>query len=518
MYHYALTLVPIRRRWPGLAGGLALSGLLLTPVLGAGQAGTADQPSAAAPRQLSTGIQARTGDFDMMLDQRVIRILVPYSRSLYYNDRGRERGLAAELARDFETWLNRKYAKQLGKRPITVVLFPVTRDRLIADLPKGLGDIGVGNLVATPARLKLVDFYTPEDLPPVREIVVTGPGAPAIATVGDLSGHTVHVRRSSSYYESLLALNEQFARQRKPAVALTLVPDALEDEDLMDMAGVGLVKVIVVDDWKARAWKQVVPAITLHEDVVVREEGRSGWAYRKQSPKLATELKDFYQQWVRKQGVIAYRQAQYLKKVKQIVNSTDSAEWQRFERTMDLFEKYGGQYRFDPLMLAAQGFQESRLKQDARSHVGAIGVMQLMPATGAEMQVGDVRQLEANIHAGAKYMDQLMTRYFKDANFDANNRTLFAFASYNAGPGNIAKARKAAVKQGLDPNQWFNNVELVVARQIGIETTTYVRNIYKYYVAYKLQLAAQAAARRARSGLEKGSAGPATKPGTPRAP
>ena len=150
-------------------------------------------------------------------------------------------------------------------------------------------------------------------------------------------------------------------------------------------------------------------------------------------------------------------------------------------------------------MLAAQGYQESTLNQEAKSHVGAIGVMQVMPATGAELKVGDIRQVEPNIHAGIKYMDQLMTRYFKDAKFDEQNRTLFAFASYNAGPGNISKMRKETVKRGLDPDQWFNNVEIVTAEKIGIETTTYVRNIFKYYAAYKLVDAGAGCCRELRS-------------------
>jgi len=124
--------------------------------------------------------------------------------------------------------------------------------------------------------------------------------------------------------------------------------------------------------------------------------------------------------------------------------------------------------------------------------------MQVMPATGKELKVGDIRTTEPNIHAGAKYMDQLMTKYFPDAKFDESNRTLFAFASYNAGPGNISKMRKAAVKGGLDPDQWFNNVEIVTAQKIGIETTTYVRNIYKYYVAYKLMQESREAGQKAR--------------------
>src|SRR5262249_46863615 len=148
--------------------------------------------------------------------------------------------------------------------------------------------------------------------------------------------------------------------------------------------------------------------------------------------------------------------------------------------------------------LAAQGYQESELNQQARSPSGAIGIMQVMPQTGEQMKVGDIRLAEANIHAGAKYMDMLMTDYFPDARFSEGNRRLFAFASYNCGPGNVSRARKEAAKRGLDPDKWFNNVEIVVAHRIGVQTTTYVRNIYKYYVAYRLTRDAQVEAEKAR--------------------
>ena len=176
-------------------------------------------------------------------------------------------------------------------------------------------------------------------------------------------------------------------------------------------------------------------------------------------------------------------------------------DWKRFEQLQALFRRYGEKYGFDPLMLIAQGYQESKLDQAARSHVGAVGVMQLMPATGAEMKVGDIHVVESNIHAGTKYLDQLMTRYFRDAQFSEGNRPLFAFAAYNAGPGNLAKMRREAGQRGLDPDKWFNNVELVVAEKIGAETTTYVRNIYKYYVTYKLILEMQETQRKARESV-----------------
>ncbi|MBP6777778.1 MAG: transporter substrate-binding domain-containing protein, partial [Piscinibacter sp.] len=396
-----------------------------------------------------------------------------------------------ELARDFERWVNKTYAKELGKRPLTVYVVPSTRDKLFTHLNDGLTDIAIGNLSVTEERKKIVDFVAPDPKSVNIEILVTGPAVGAVASTDDLAGQTVHVRPSSSYHESLLALNARLQGAGKPAVKLVLVPDALEDEDMLEMVNAGLIGAIVVDDWKAKVWAQALTKLRLNENVVLREATPIGWAIRKDSPQLAAALNRFYTSWVTPAGVIAYRKKQLFKTVKAMNNSTASADQKRFEQTIALFGKYGRQYNFDPLMLAAQGYQESTLDQSKKSHVGAIGVMQIMPATGAGLGVGDIRDIEANIHGGTKYMDQLMTKYFKDADFREQDRTLFAFASYNAGPGNISKMRKEAAKRGLDPDKWFNNVEVVTADRIGIETTTYVRNIFKYYVSYKLITDAQ---------------------------
>ena len=466
----------------------------------------ASQPAATpapAVRRLSLADKPWTGDFDAMLQRRMIRFLVPYSRTLYFNDKGRERGLSAELARDFERYINKRYASQLGNRPITLYLIPTTRDKLLTDLPAGLGDISAGNLTVTDERQRIVDFVARRDRKAVRELIVTGPKAPPIASLDDLAGKQVYVRKATSYYESLTALNERFKAAGKPLMQITLLPDELEDEDKLEMLNAGLLDIVVVDDWKAKMWAQVLPHIKVRDDLAVRKEGYIGWAIRKGSPQLQAVLMDAYAEIVRKQGVTAYRLAQYMKRIKQISNNADAAESKRFAQTLAIFEKYGKEYSFDPLMLAAQGYQESQLNQAARSHVGAIGIMQLMPATGKQMGVGNISVSEANIHAGIKYMDELMTGYFSDAHFNDSNRPLFAFASYNAGPGNIAKMRKEAAARGLDPDKWFNNVEIVVAEKIGIETTTYVRNIDKYYAAYRLILDAQAAKNKALEKMQK---------------
>ncbi len=474
-------------------------------LLGSGLAwAQASAPAGATTlRALPTEARVWKGDFDGMLERRHIRVLVPYSRTLYYNDKGRERGLTAEMARAFEQYLNKKYAAQLGKRPITLYLVPTTRDELLEDVANGRGDIAAGNLTVTDARKQLVDFVAPADEKPNREIVLSGPKAGPVASAEALSGKTVHVRWTSSYHDSLVTLNQRLAAAGKAAVTLVQVPDELEDEDMMEMLNVGLLDYIVVDDWKARMWAPLLPKVMLNDAAVVRESGAVGWALRKNSPLLVAELQDFYANHLKKQGVPNYLRQQQSKRIKSLKDASASADAKRFEEMLVLFRKYGPQYGFDPLMLAAQGYQESQLNQQAKSHVGAIGVMQIMPATGAELKVGDIRVTEANIHGGAKYMDQLMTRYFKDADFDPANRALFAFASYNAGPGNISKMRKEAAQRGLNPDKWFNNVEMVTAEKIGIETTTYVRNIFKYYTSYKLTLEAQQEQAKARGGAGK---------------
>jgi len=471
---------------------------VLAAVLGAHALPAAAAPPASSPeRQLETRTKPWKGDFDGMFERRSIRVLVPYSRSLYFNYRGRQSGISYEAVRGFEKWLNKKYEKQLANRPITLFIIPATRDRLLPQVVEGMADIAVGNITVTEERRKNVEFVTPPDLKPVRKIVVTGPKSPSINTTADLAGRTVHLRRASSVQEGLDALNERLATEGKPAMKLAFVPDALEDEDMLEMVNAGILEAIVVDDWMAAMWKGVLPKIQVNAQAVVRDGDRIGWAIRKDSPKLEEEILAYMKEEGTNKAV-QLRLQNYARRVRQLKDPTGTAEWKRFEETYKLFDKYGKQYGFDPLMLAAQGYQESQLDQGAKSQVGAVGVMQLMPATGEELRVGDVHVLEPNIHAGAKYMDHLMAKSFPDAKFDDLNRTLFAFASYNAGPGNIKKMREAASKKGLDPDVWFNNVEVVTAQKIGAETTTYVRNIYKYYVAYKLLQDSKEATRKAR--------------------
>jgi membrane-bound lytic murein transglycosylase MltF len=424
-----------------------------------------------------------TGDLDGMVKRRVIRAGVVYSKTHYFIDKGVQRGAAYEALKLFEDQINAQY--KTGTLKVNVVFVPMSREALLPALVDGRLDVVAAMLTVTPDRQKLVDFSDPTRTN-VSEIVVTGPGAPAIASADDLSGKEVFVRQSSSYYQSLVALNDRLKTAGKPPVTLKSAPETFEDEDILEMVNAGLVKICVVDDYMATFWKQVFPAIVLHNDLTLRTGGTIAVAMRKNSPQLMAAANA----WIKKNGpktmfgnMITQR---YLASTKFVKNATADADLKRFRDMVAMFQKYGDQYHLDWILMAAQGYQESQLNQSVKSQVGAVGVMQVLPSTGKEMNVGDVHEIDPNIHAGVKYIRYMIDTYYKNEPMDELNKALFAFASYNAGPGRIRQLRKETSAQGLDPNIWFNNVEQVVSQKIGRETVTYVSNIYKYYIAYKL--------------------------------
>jgi membrane-bound lytic murein transglycosylase MltF len=424
-----------------------------------------------------------TGDFDAMLDRRLIRLIAPYSSTLFFEDKGTIHGTAAHGAQLFEGWINKTFA--LGARPLTVPVTPMSRDKLFDALLAGDGDIAAGDITITGELRKEVAFSAPV-LSNVREIVVTREDSPELVDAEALSGKEVAVGRSTSYYESLTKLNERLTTQGKPSVIITIVPDTLEVADLMEMTAAGLLPATVGDDWVAELWVQILKGLRLHRKAALREGAEICWAVRPDNPKLLTTLNQAVAAITGNVNEWSDQTRSYLAKLKQLHTATQGLDAQRFRDTVEIFRRYAGQYRFDTLLLIAQGYQESRLDQRARSHVGAVGLMQLMPKTGLALGVGDIHMADPNVHAGAKYMAQLMDDYFRDVPFDEQNRNLFAFASYALGPSAVRSLRREAEAKKLDPNVWFNNVERVAAERTGQEPVQYVRNIYKYYVAYKL--------------------------------
>ena len=443
-------------------------------------------PSASVDPSIIDMIKQKwTGDLGAMVERRYIRALVSYNRTYYFYDGAEAKGVTYEGLKEFERFLNQKL--NTGKNPIGIIFIPVQRGDLIQGLVDGRGDISASNIGITPEGQAVIDYSDPlGDGSP--SIIATGPNSPAINTVDDLAGKEVYVRKLSRYWAPLERLNQEFKNAGKPAIILKPADENLEDEDILEMVQAGVVGITLVDKVVADLWAQVLPQLTLHPDVTVGNPISAGWAFRKNSPELASVVNEFVKdhRLGTSFGNTLFRR--YFQNAKWIQNANSEEERAKFRQTVEFFKKYSGQYGFDWLMVAAQAYQESRLDQSAQSAAGAVGIMQIKPSTAAgdPININDVSQLEPNIHAGVKYMRFMMDQYFKDAPMDKVNKGLFAFASYNAGPARVAKLRKEAEKEGLDPNKWFNNVEMIAGREIGPETVSYVSNIYKYYVAFKL--------------------------------
>ncbi len=427
-----------------------------------------------------------TGNWKAIRERRLVRFLVPYSKTFFFWDGATPRGLIYDKIMAFEKKINR----DLSTRNIQIhtMIIPTQRKDLFQKLNDGYGDVVAANLTITPERSKLVDFSDPFQTN-VKELLVSHKLHKTYTTIYDLSGTTISVRESSSYFSSLKKINEILADFEKEPISIGLIQDSLEDEDILELINNKIIELTIVDNSKAIFWAKILPDIFIHQEPIISKGNKIAWATRKKSPELMKALNSYIR--TAKQGTLVGNMLlkKYLQNTKYIKGALDSPNVKLFEKLSPLFKKYGAKYNFDPLMLTALAYQESKLKQSARSSKGAVGIMQILPSTASFREVGikNINKLENNIHAGSKYLRYLADTFFPESeHMDQLNRTLLTFAAYNAGPGRVRYLRKVAKRKGYDPNKWFQNVEIIAAEVIGRETVRYVSNIYKYYLTYKL--------------------------------
>ncbi|MCG8331897.1 MAG: lytic transglycosylase F [Chitinophagales bacterium] len=423
------------------------------------------------------------GDLDSMIARRRIRALVPYSRMHYYIDGTERSGLSFDAMQAFENFLN----KQINSpHRVHIVFIPTTRDQLLSRLREGYGDLVATGLTITPERRQEVLFSDPI-FKNSEEVIVSGPSSPLREDNTALSRTPIYVRQSSSYYEHLMEINDSLETANLPLLDIRLLEEQLEDEQVLAMINEGLLSATLIERNLANFWAQTMDNLSIHQEYTLFKGGAVAYALREENPQLASLLNQFIQK--HKKGTLIGNMLykRYLQDTTYLKQAYGQNIRQRILHTRDLFMKYGQEYDLDWLILAALGYQESRLQQSATSHAGAVGIMQIRPTTAMDpnIAVADVYQLENNIHAGTKYLRFLIDNYFVHPEIDSLNAGLFALAAYNAGPFRVMKFREAAARQGFDKNVWFNNVEIIAAQQIGRETVQYVSNIFKFYTSYR---------------------------------
>jgi membrane-bound lytic murein transglycosylase MltF len=467
-----------------------------------------DQPPApSSGMALGPVFARRTGDLDEMVKKRNIRALVLLNPIGFFYDKGQPRGAMYEALEEFQKFANQKL--KTGKLNVKVTFLPMRVDQIEAALNEGVGDLIANGIVVTPDREKRVAFSTPIQTD-VTQIIVTGSNFGPVSTLADLGGKEVYANPLTTYYENLQKANDALQKAGKTQIVIKAADKNLMDDDLVQMVNAGLLPATVTTKQRAALWSQVLEHIQPHPDLVIASGAQLAWVMRKNNPQFKQLVDEFVQSHAVGTSFGSTLLRRYLQNTKWVKDSTSAEEMKKFQSNLELFQKYAGEYNFDYLMIAAQGYQESLLDQSKKNPSGAVGIMQVIPkyAAASPINVPNVTKADGNIQAGVKMLRNIEDTYFNDPKIDPVNKTLFVFASYNAGPNRIARLRKEAPDMGLDPNVWFNNVELVAAKDIGQETVTYVSNIYKYYIAYKLAV-------EERQIREKAKGLPASSGGTP---
>jgi len=424
------------------------------------------------------------GDLDSMIARKKIRALVPYTYLYYYIDGKERRGLAFEALNLYEASLNKK----LGFYPpkVRVLFIPVNRSQIIPLLRDGYADVAYAGMTITEERKELVDFSAPT-ASGIKEVIVGSLTSPKLTTIADLAGKELYVHANSSYESSALKLSDSLQRLGLPPIIIQHVDPFLETEDILELVNSGVMPYTATAGEVASLWKTVMDSLVIYDKFPLSRNVSYGIVFRKDSPKLKASLDKFATRNAKGTMVGNSLYNKYAIRVKLLHRMHNKETLKQVKVLRTTFQKYADKYALDWLLLVAQGYQESALNQKARSHAGAIGIMQVLPSTaaGRPLYIKNIHQIDNNVHAGTKYMRFLIDEYFNKPEIDQLNRQLLALAAYNCGPGRVARLRKKAKARGLNPNLWFDNVEIIAAQDIGRETVQYVSNIYKFYTSYR---------------------------------
>lgn len=462
----------------------AILGVLLVVAITAATAGsgaaTQEQPHAL----LSVAREPATGDLDAIIERGTLRVLVEYTPTGFFIDGGRLRGFEYELVQRFVETLRKT---RPDARRLNVVYVPLPFERMLSALAEGRGDLAAAAITVTSERAAKVDFSRPY-LTGVRDALIAGRQARPPETLADLEGARIHVESGTSHARNALAARRTM--RRAGLQPFKVVEHHIATDALLEMADSGILDYVVADDFIADLWSSVLTGVTV-TGIDLASGGRIAWALRKGTPALKSAV-NAYLAKNRKgslTGNVLFKR--YYESTRWIENPLDeTGEVDRLNALQPYFQGAAAEQGIEWLLLAAQGYQESRLDQSVVSAAGAVGVMQILPSTAKDPVFGgaDIYDAEGNIVGGARYLESLRTRYADVGG--PIDPWLFAFAAYNAGPARVARARRRAEAAGYDPNRWSGNVEYTMMELVGLEPIRYVGNIQKYYIAYQLGLAA----------------------------
>lgn len=425
------------------------------------------------------GQPAASRDLASIRSSGELRVLVNQSRNSSGEVKGQSIGVEYRRLRAFEQYLNRNAGE--GRR-LKLRIIPKAKDQLLGALQRGEGDLVApgelltvragGNLSASTAILGNVPL-----------IVVSRQGDRRYQSLEQMAGRSLALAAGSAAGEAVRQLNRQLIQRKRPPIIIEWVDPSLAVEDVLEMVQAGIFSLTAVEQPIAERWAKVMPKLRLERQLVLAKDGDLRWYMRRDTPMLGASIDRFLASYRGPADQDAAFQRVY-RRLYQVHYPLGRAERQRLEKLRPVLQRYAARHDFDWLTLAALAFKESTLNPNARGAGGATGLLQITPVAARSVGVGNIGVLENNVQAAAKYLAMIRRNFFNSPQLNERERMAFVLAGYNMGPQRVQSMRAEARRRGLNPNQWFFQVERIAMEQVGMGVVSYVNSVNKYYLAY----------------------------------
>ena len=428
---------------------------------------------------LQAGQPSQVRDLAQIRSSQVLRVLVNQSRNSSGQVQGESIGVEYHRLRAFERYLN---GHARDGQEITLKIIPKAKDQLLGALLRGEGDLmAPGELL----DVKPTHAVTPSDsiIERVPLMLVGVKGERRYTRLEQLSGRTVALTTGSAAGEALNLINQKLALRKLPPVNIEWVDPTLAVEDVLEMVQAGIYHLTLVEQPIAERWAKLMPKLRFDRKVLVSEPGAMRWYVRRDASMLRASVDRFLTTYtVPADQNVAFERV--YRRLYRVHYPLARADRQKLEKLRPVLQKHAQQQGMDWLNLAALAFKESTLNPNAKGTGGATGLLQITPSAAQRVGVNNIQNVEGNVQAGAKYLAMIRRKFFASPQLNERERMAFVLAAYNMGPERVQGMRAEARRRGLNPNQWFFQVERIAMEQVGMGAVSYVNSVNKYYLAF----------------------------------
>lgn len=410
---------------------------------------------------------------------RVLRVLVNQSRNSSGEVQGQTIGVEYHRLRAFEQYLN---GHARDGQEISLKIIPKAKDQLLGALQRGEGDlVAPGELLDVQSARAI---STSEPIGASVPLLLVGiKGERRYTRLEQLSGKTLALPAGSAAGEAINQINQKLALHKQPPVKVEWVDPSLAVEDVLEMVQGGIFHLTIVEQPIAERWGKILPKLRFDRQVVISEPGKEYWFVRRDASMLRASIDRFLQGYKTPSDEdVAF--LRIYRRLYQVHYPLARADRQRLEKLRPVLQKHAREQGMDWLNLAALAFKESALEPSNRGGGGPTGLMQITPSAAQRVGVNNIQSVDSNVQAGAKYLAMIRRKFFASPKLNERERMAFVLAAYNIGPERVQGMRAEARRRGLNPNQWFFQVERIAMEQVGMGPVSYVNSVNKYFLAY----------------------------------